>query len=184
MINFDIRLLKCNNKDKINSELYNSYYFLVYNICRKYLKDVEESKDLSHDIFIKLTKNIDKFDSEHIAQLTSWIKVFSKNSAIDYLRKKDTVTQNLKDYEFIDIVEIDVVSLFEDKYQNLSNLISKSIDKLSPRARTAIKMFYFEDKTHEEIAQELEINVGTSKSNLHKAKLRLADLLKNYKNEI
>lgn len=180
MIDFDIESL-VNINEKTKSKLYNEYYYLVYNICQKYLYNSEESKDLSHEVFIKVFKNLNKLNLVSSAQLTSWIKVIAKHSAIDYIRLKQLKTV---DDKVIDIKGDEIDLSFLDKGYNFSDFINDKINLLSPRYKSIVKMFYFEDKTHEEIAQELEINVGTSKSNLHKAKLRLADLLKNYKNEI
>jgi RNA polymerase sigma factor (sigma-70 family) len=185
MIDFDIKNLE-NINQKTQTKLYNEYYFLVYNICNKYLRDSEESKDLSQEVFIKVFNNIKKIKPINCAQLTNWIKVLTKNLSIDYLRDKNRLIEKLSNYgnDFIDKDELDVVSLFENTTDNLSKLISKSISELSPRSRIAVRLRFFENKTHEEISKELQIHIGTSKSNLYKAKLRLADLLKNYKNEI
>ena len=66
--------------------LYDRYSNKVYNKCYSFVKNSDEAKDLTQDIFLKVYKNADKFDPT--AKFTTWLWTFAKNTTIDHIRKK------------------------------------------------------------------------------------------------
>jgi RNA polymerase sigma-70 factor (ECF subfamily) len=64
----------------------------------------------------------------------------------------------------------------------IANDIKSAISKLSPKYKKVFELYHIQNYSHDEIADELGINVGTSKSNLFKAKLKLSEMLKHYNN--
>ena len=173
------------NDSKDNKVLQNLLYLkfnkFIFNICFKLLKNKMESEDLSHDIFIKLIDDINKFKGNNILGLTAWIKVFTKNKVIDYLRVKKRIITNdeISGNEFIDELDLS----FLDGESTLVNDLKNAISKLSPKYKKVFELYYISDYTHDEIAEELNLNVGTSKSNLFKAKKNLASTLSKYNNK-
>ena len=177
-------LISNNSKDNytLQNLLYLKFNKFIFNICFKVLKNKMESEDLSHDIFIKLIDNINKFNGNNIWGLTSWIKVFTKNKVIDYIRVKKRIIHN---YELDDNILTDELDLsFLDGESTLVNDLKNAISKLSPKYKKVFELYYISDYTHDEIAKELNLNVGTSKSNLFKAKKNLASTLSKYNNKL
>jgi RNA polymerase sigma factor (sigma-70 family) len=175
-------LIGCkNNELKYQTMFYSKYYFIIYNSCKKCVKVSSEAEDITHDVFIKLMGKLDKFNGKSPGQFVNWLKMVSKNSAVDILRAKKTfinIDDVAIDFEF-DTIDLDVIDYVEDEVEtNIKNAISK----LPPKTKKVFELYYLDNYSHQEIANELNINEGTSKSNLFKAKMKLAKMLKQYNN--
>ena len=173
----------CKNNDKLyQSTLYIKYYYTVLNVCKKYTKNLHEAEDLTQNIFLKLMNKIDTFKGKSPAQFTSWLKMLSKNSVIDSIRKRQNI-YDISEHELnglnVDFIDIDAIDNFEEI---MSNDINIAISKLSPKYKKVFQLFYIQNYSHNEIADELGINVSTSKTNLLRAKLKLSKLLQHYNN--
>ena len=173
----------CKNNDKLyQSTLYIKYYYTVLNVCKKYISNLHEAEDLTQDIFLKLMNKLDTFKGKSPAQFSAWVKMVSKNSVIDSIRKRRDTTDisedklnNLNSY----FINTDVIDNFEEI---MSNDINVAISNLSPKQKKVFQLYYIENYSHNEIADKLGINVSTSKTNLLKAKLKLSKLLQHYNN--
>ena len=172
-----------NNNDNCKSKLYKKYYYTILNICKKYTNNRHEAEDLTQDIFLKIVRKLAKFNGSTPAQFTNWVKTLSKNSILDSLKSKrmkfsDVETNELNDLN-LDFVDIDSI---DNTNQIIANDIKLAISKLTPRYKKIFELYYINNYSHDEIADELGINVGTSKSNLFKAKIKLSEMLKHYNN--
>ena len=169
-----------NNELKYQSKFYSKYYYIVYNTCKKYIKTPSDIEDMTHDIFIKLIDKINSFNGESPGQFVNWLKTITKNCVIDTIRKNKTYI-NFNDDILIDINTVDLgpTDILDEE---MVIEIKKLIAKLSPKYRNVFELYYINYYTHQEIADELNINIGTSKSNLFKGKKRIAEMLKGYNN--
>ena len=164
-------------------KFYIKFNKLVFNTCLKYVKNTQEAEDITQNIFIKLFDNIHKFSGEDEKQLYSWVKMVSRNMTIDTIRKNKIKSvgisdDNIKDFSD-DIYFDDII----DGELELQKDIKDAINKLSPKYKKVFELYYLDNYTHEEISKELNLNVGTSKSNLFKAKKKMALMLKKYNNK-
>jgi RNA polymerase sigma-70 factor (ECF subfamily) len=177
-------LIGCkNNESKYQAKFYSSYYFIVYNSCKKYVKVSCDAEDITQEVFIKLIAKLNTFNGNSPGQFVNWLKMVSKNSAIDILRAKKTfisIDDISLDIEF-DTIDLNIIDGPDTK---MESDIKDSISKLSPQFKRVFELYYLDNYTHQEIADELNINIGTSKSNLFKAKMKLAQLLKQYNNNL
>jgi RNA polymerase sigma-70 factor (ECF subfamily) len=175
-------LIGCKNNDlKHQAKLYSSYYFIVYNTCKKYVKVSCDAEDITQEVFIKLMKKLDTFNGKSPGQFVNWLKMVSKNSTVDVLRRKKIFT-NIDDISLdmeFDSIDLNII---DDTDSKVKTDIKNSISKLSPQFKRVFELYYLDNYSHQEIANELNINVGTSKSNLFKAKIKLAEMLKQYNN--
>jgi RNA polymerase sigma factor (sigma-70 family) len=171
-----------NNDNKIQELFYKKFYLLVKtaigkNIClnRESTFDVN---DLIQLTFIKIFKQIKTYSKTTL--LNNWIYTIAKNTAIDYYRSN--LNHNSK-YTFIDVVDYEnIIDNTYDYDYDLKQKINKEkiikcLNDLSPRYREIVELYVFDNLTHDEIAKVLNINVGTSKSNYHKAKNNIKILL-------
>ena len=78
-----------NKDDKAFSELYKKYYHLVYLVCMKYLKDNAQAQDMTTDIFIKVMKEVFRFE---IKNFKSWLMQVSRNACLMYLRDRKSIS--------------------------------------------------------------------------------------------
>ncbi len=161
----------CVKKDrKSQKELYKLYYGYALRICLRYSKNKDEAVEVVNDGFMKVFINIARYQSEQ--SFNSWLSTIMINTAIDQYRKR------IKQLEMEELNEQHQV---EDRENILSNInyedLIKLVQKLSSAYRTVFNLFAIDGYTHEEISQLLQISVGSSKSNLFKARENLKKML-------
>jgi RNA polymerase sigma factor (sigma-70 family) len=151
----------------------------------RYIYHYDKAVDAVNDGFVKIFRNIGKFqynDVENLEMmLMGWMRTIMVNTAIDFLRKNNFVP------EIGDISES--VWMQEDKSQSaeqalLYKELIREIKKLPPAYRAVFNMYVIDGFNHQEIATQLGIAVGTSKSNLSKARVYLQKILKNNELEV
>ncbi len=139
-------------------------------ICLRYGISHFDASDVLNNGFLKVFTNIDKYDFEK--PLKAWIGRIITNTAIDHYRS------NLKFTQQEDISEHEGIAADTGIYEQLGykDLLAL-INELSPAYRTVFNLFAIDGFSHEEIAELLKISIGTSKSNLFKARQKLQEKL-------
>lgn len=143
----------------------------------RYLRDKDSAQEVLQEGFIKVFDNIQNFDKK--GSFEGWMRRIVANCAIDAIRKskKDFVlSENEKD--FVTLPEEDLLHEDWEITTVKAELAMEAINKLSPAYKAVFNLYVFENYTHKEIAEILEISEGTSKSNLAKAKMNLQNYLK------
>jgi len=141
--------------------------------------DSDLAKDYCQSAFIKAYEKFDKFDD--VRNVQGWLARLIRNHIIDQMRGNKM--KHTSDSELLSTPEEEPndPNLFMNEYSEEE--IKKAIDMLTPNYKKVLKMYYFEGLSHQEIADELGISEGTSKSNLHKAKANFKKNLKKIKGE-
>jgi RNA polymerase sigma factor (sigma-70 family) len=171
-----------NNKKCEQTKFYIKFNKLIYNTCLAYVGNSQEAEDITQDIFIKIFNILHKFNGDSEKQLYSWVKTVSKNMTIDTIRVNKNKSLDI-DYENLpDLVEDANFDEFNNFDDDLLVDIKSAINKLSPKYKKVFELYYLDNYTHEEISKELNLNIGTSKSNLFKAKKKMSKLLEKYNN--
>lgn len=151
-------------------ELYKLYYSYGMSICLRYSKNREEAQEILNDGFIKVFNNLEKYDIK--LSFKAWLRRILINVAIDYYRKHH------KHQHTLEIVHNHHLDESPDALHNLSvEEIMKMVQKLSPAYRMVFNLYVVEGYKHQEIAEQLNITVGASKSNLAKARMKLRAML-------
>ena len=151
-------------------QLYKDLYSYGMSICIRYADRREEAYEMLNDGFYKVFTKIDKYDLEF--PFRPWFKVVMVNAAIDYQRrKKNFYTDKLEEVQtaLVDDFDIEERLVYED--------LLDIVQQLPPAYRTVFNLYVMEGYKHHEIAEKLNISVGASKSNLHKAKQKLKALM-------
>lgn len=147
-------------------------------ICDRYTRRKEDAIEIFNDAFLKIFKEIHRYKPAYEDEMNSfkgWIRKIIIYTAIDYNRKyhKHSFTADLEsNMVYMPVEEEDALDMIS--YDEIIN----AIRELSPAYRTVINMFIIDGLSHEEISNELNIAVGTSKSNLSKARHQLQKILK------
>ena len=161
--------------EMVQQKLFKHLYSAMMRICYRYANRPDDAKDLLQDGFIKVFNKIGSFNNK--GSLEGWIRRIMVNNAIDYHRKnknKFAMSETLLEASQIpDEQEQD--SIFEDL---TSKDLLDCVQQLSPVYRAVFNLYVLDDYSHAEIAEELGISEGTSKSNLSKAKKNLQQLIK------
>lgn len=157
-------------------KLYVNYYSVVYGVCKRYSSTNAEAEDFMQESFVKVYNNIGKCSAENEAHLGAWIKRLSINHCIDQVRKKKMEFQEEYDFSRI-LVEDDDETMLEYTSEQVIN----AIQQLPPRYNSVFNLYVIDGYSHKEISNILNVNEGTSKSNLFKAKKSLQKILENAK---
>lgn len=160
-------------------QVYEAFYGKMMAICLRYTKNHDQAKDILQDGFIKVFRNLAEFN--RAGSFEGWIRRIMVNTAIDYFRRSKhsylLLGEDRSMEEFEEVPEETTPE--EDSWADLKPAdVINAMQKLTPAYRTVFNLYVFEEMTHKEIAEVLDINIGTSKSNLAKAKANLKQLLK------
>ena len=159
-------------------EVFNSMYRRLLGVCMRYADDDDEAKDILQNGFIKVFKSVENYKGD--GSLEGWVKRIVINTAIDNYRRKK-VKLVVVDSELTDRLGSNMEEEVEDDsiYQQIPiKAVLDAVQDLSPAYRTVFNLYVLEGYNHNEIAEMLTISVGTSKSNLSKARLNLRKMLK------
>jgi|TARA_R110000803_G_C11935429_1_gene315908 RNA polymerase sigma-70 factor (ECF subfamily) len=151
---------------------------MLYGVCMKYTNDINQAQDYCQNGFMKIYNNLDKYTST--GSLESWVKRVINNSIIDETRKqKIKYTDEEPEWGIMDKWSYDPDTQTDDVgWRGVSGTDIMSISKnLSPQYKAVFDLYYLEGYKHHEIANMLGISVGTSKSNLSKAKANIKKYL-------
>lgn len=161
----------CKRGDRKSQEhLYTLYYRYALGICIRYTRTQEEALEVVNDGFCKIMSNADKYIPG--LSFKGWVRKIMINASIDNFRR------NEKHYHNVDISFVRVEQLTPDILSNLSEeVIIKALQDLPPSYQIVFNLHAIEGYQHEEIAQKLNISVGTSKSNLNVARTKLKKAL-------
>lgn len=150
--------------------LYEHYYGSMMAVCLRYANDREEARDVLHEGFMKVFKNINRFKEG--TNLGAWIRRIMINTSIDHYRK------NAKKPNFVEINHAIHEADVHDVVSEMSaEEILKLVQKLSPAYRTVFNLYVIEGYSHREVGEALGISEGTSKSNLAKARAKLQKMI-------
>ena len=160
---------------KAFEEIYNRHHRRVYSLCLRMLQNTAEAEDLTQEVFIQLYRKIGSFRGD--SAFTTWLHRLTVNQVLMHFRRRgvrmeqttedgDVPQQTVKGTEnHLQMPVVDRIAL------------DKAVSQLPPGYRSVFVLHDVEGHEHEEIARLLGCSVGTSKSQLHKARLKLRRLL-------
>ena len=178
---------RCKKNDKKAQEIiFNEYSPVLFSICIRYLKDRIRAEDVMQDAFITIFTKINQYNGK--GSFEGWIKRITVNTALMQLRqdKKEFVSDRLEN-----IQETSGRS-DNERYLNIKNKrsvienakfsqteIFDIVSELPIGFRTVFYLYVVEGYKHKEISKELGISIGTSKSQLLRARKKLENILYN-----
>jgi RNA polymerase sigma-70 factor (ECF subfamily) len=170
-----IRLAVENNRHA-QQQIYAKFSPKMLSVCRQYIKDLQQAEDIMITAFMKVFSSLKKF--EHKGSFEGWIRRIMINECISFIRVQKQV-KFIEDETFFEERHNDIESKFSvDDIQFL-------IDSLPDGYKMVFNLYAIEGYKHQEIAEMLSINEGTSKSQLSHARKMLQNQiikLKNYEN--
>ena len=169
---------KCSSGDaRAQAKLYEFYAPIMFGVCLRYASNITEAEDNLQDGFIKVFKYIGEF--RHEGSFEGWIRRIMVHESIGKYRKKMIM------YPVEDVEIYEKPNYSDDILGNISaQELIKLIQELTPRYRMVFNLYVLEGMNHNEISKEMNISVGTSKSNLARAREVLQGKVKELYNEI
>ena len=157
-------------------QLYARHSRRVYSLCLRMTANTAEAEDLAQEVFIQLFRKIGSFRGE--SQFTTWLHRLTVNQVLMHFRRKGVrLEQTTEDGE----APVQVVRGTEDpsRMPVVDRIaLERAVEGLPPGYRAVFILHDVEGHEHEEIARMLGCSVGTSKSQLHKARMKLRTLLR------
>jgi RNA polymerase sigma factor (sigma-70 family) len=175
--NLDDIIRGCAKGDRIcQHALYKMFYGKLMAICHRYTRNDDQAKDILQEGFIKVFNHIK--DYERKGSFEGWLKRIITNTAIDYYRKRSSDFLLMNEENDIEAAKYIEDEGEEEIFNGMTpNEVLAAVKKLSPAYQMVFNLYVVEDYSHKEIAEMLGISIGTSKSNLAKAKQNLRNLL-------
>jgi len=156
-------------------ELYNRHHRRVYSLCLRMLQNTAEAEDLTQEVFIQLYRKIGSFRGD--SAFTTWLHRLTVNQVLMHFRKR-TVKFEKTTEEGETPTQIVLGTENQAKMPIVDKIaIDKAIAQLPDGYRNVFVLHDIEGYEHEEVARILGCSVGTSKSQLHKARLKMRKLL-------
>ncbi len=157
---------KCQkNNREAQSKLFHLYKDVLFALSLKYCKNYDEAEDNLQDAFITIFKKIHQYNFK--GSFEGWIKRITINKAIDKYKKTPFLDVKLDENKITDTtIDPEMVKF------SLNELLAL-IQELPDRYRLVFSLYELDNYSHKEIAEMLNISEGTSKSNLHRAKVIL-----------
>lgn len=161
--------------------LYSLHKRRVYSLCLRMLGNVAEAEDLTQEAFLQLYRKIGTFRGD--SAFSTWLHRLAVNVVLMHLRKKglpqvsleETLEPSQDDGPRKDIGERDLV--LSGSIDRVA--LERAVENLPPGYRLVFVLHDVEGYEHNEIADMLSCSIGNSKSQLHKARMKLRDLLRS-----
>jgi RNA polymerase sigma-70 factor (ECF subfamily) len=151
-------------------QLYELYVNAMYNVCMRLVGSKEDAEDILQDSFVKAFKNLDSFRYE--STFGSWLKKIVVNMSINFLKLKKIPITTIENHEYY-LTNEDIQNIEEQDIKK----IKKGIDLLPNGFKQLITLYLIEGYDHAEIGEILEITTSTSKSQYHRAKKKLIEII-------
>ena len=164
---------------KAFEEIYQRHNRRVCSLCLRMTRNVPEAEDLAQEAFIQLFRKIGSFRGD--SAFSTWLHRLTVNQVLMHFRKRSVKLERTTE-EGETPVETVRGTENPNKMPVLDRIgLDRAIQKLPPGYREVFMLHDVEGHEHEEIARMLGVAVGTSKSQLHKARMKLRKLLKEQK---
>lgn len=174
----DLELVELVKKSDENAlaELFKRYAPLVMGLCLKYLKDSQVAEDLMMEIFEKLTEKLLKHE---VRNFKSWLFSLSRNECLMVLRKSKLDTTSLENSLIYQEDTSDKAYTGKIETELKLEALDKAMDVLGEDQHKAIRLFYFDFKSYDEIAKLMETPINKVKSLIQNGKRNLKIKLEN-----
>jgi RNA polymerase sigma-70 factor (ECF subfamily) len=182
----EIVLLAREGRESAYRELVRRYERPIFSLLYRMVRDRELAEDLAQETFVKALNAIESYRPEY--KFSSWIFKIANNAAIDHLRRRELDTLSLEGSPHAETPEaVEATALqIGDRQENaldiveakeLGGQIEQAIGRLRPEYRSCILLRHVEGHSYEEIAQMLDLPLGTVKTYIHRARNELRQAL-------
>ena len=149
------------------------HYALIYTVVRGIVSDPNDTEDVVQEVFIKIFKALPGFRGE--ARLSTWIYRIARNEALNARAKRAHSPVPIEDCENVAVEEGDPESAHRTRAA--AEHLSRLMERLDEKPRQALELRYMAEKSYDEIAEIMDIPLGTVKTHIYRAKLALKRMM-------
>ena len=164
------------HRDRKSFDLfYERYAQIIFNLCVRILKDEAEAQDVLQEIFLQIWREAERFDASR-ASVKTWLFTIARSRSLDRYRSRRTVTSRLEDPGEDQLEQIPG----KEDLQSASvaqQYVLAALNRLTAEQRLVLELSYYEGLTQEEVAERLKEPLGTIKSRIRAALMKLRSAL-------
>lgn len=152
-------------------ELWARHAGMLFGVAMKYLKEKESAQDACGELFLEITEKVLRHE---VSQVRPWLYVLMKNHCLQRIRKSSG-----REMESIDEIKIERVHVENPDFEHLNSKeddearLTAALDQLNAEQSTCLRLFYFQEKSYKEIAEECGMDIGKVKSYIQNGKRNL-----------
>ena len=189
-VDFKLVQLAVKGDQKSYAELMSRYKDSIYFMLLKMVNNRDDADDLTIEAFGKAFKNLHQYTPDFA--FSTWLFKIATNNCIDFIRRKRKFTFSIDKSMENDSgqeMQFEIKSPMLDPEENMikkqkAMLMRDVVEKLKPRYKRLVELRYFQERSYEEIADELKLPLGTVKAQLFRAREFLYQILKNQEEQI
>lgn len=172
LINNDSQPAFNGNDVKSFTALYHQHVNMMYNYGVKLTTDTELLKDCIQDVFIKIYHK--RSEIENIQNLKSYLLISLKNKLCDESRKRIHLSDvAIEELSVVAAENVEKDFIAAESTFHIKAMVCRLMDKLSPRQRNAIELYYIQEKKYEEICEIMNMNYQSVRNLIHRGILKL-----------
>lgn len=168
-----VGLLKKRNPESF-TYLYDHYHLALYGVIFRIVNDDDLAQDVLQETFVRIWKNLDSYDPSK-GRLFTWLVNIARNSAIDKYRSKEFRQQGKNQNIDDSVNSVNLLTHVKNKVDHIG--LKETVSQLKPEYIQVIDLLYFKGYTHEEVAKEFNIPLGTVKTRIRAAIIQLREKL-------
>jgi RNA polymerase sigma factor (sigma-70 family) len=189
-IDYKLVQLAVKGDQKAYAELMSRYKDSIYFMLLKMVNNRDDADDLTIEAFGKAFKNLHQYTPDFA--FSTWLFKIATNNCIDFIRRKRKFTFSIDKNMENDSgqeMQFEIKSPLLDPEEKMIKkqkalLMRDVVEKLKPRYKRLVELRYFQERSYEEIADELQLPLGTVKAQLFRAREFLYQILKNQEEQI
>ncbi len=168
--------VECRDMD-VFGELYRRYSHLVFGTCLKYLKNKEESRDTTMEVFELILHKLPQ--QSEIRSFNHWIYSVTKNECLSKLRKSGRLRITSAEEQEVDHIRHGFMEnegftrLYDEGNPDMDGLLHRAMEQLNDEQRACIRAFYLEKRSYKEVSDTLDMPLGKVKSHIQNGKRNL-----------
>jgi RNA polymerase sigma-70 factor, ECF subfamily len=165
-----LELLAAGQQVQAFERLLTRYQVKVFRLCCGMLRDVALAEDTAQEAFVRIWKALPRYNGT--ASLSTWIYAISRNRCLtEIARQRERLVRSSPESDN----ELDNVAAENSQAESVAEAqaLRRLVAALPERQQQVLTLFYFEDQSHEQVAEELQMPIGTVKTLLHRAKQQL-----------
>jgi RNA polymerase sigma-70 factor (ECF subfamily) len=189
-VDYKLVQLAVKGDQKSYAELMARYKDSIYFMLLKMVNNRDDADDLTIEAFGKAFKNLHQYTPDFA--FSTWLFKIATNNCIDFIRRKRKFTFSIDKSMESDSgheMQFEIKSPMLDPEEKMIKkqkaiLMRDVVEKLKPRYKRLVELRYFQERSYEEIAEELKLPLGTVKAQLFRAREFLYQILKNQEEQI
>jgi len=158
------------------AEMYDRHGRLVYSLALRIVRDRGDAEDVTQDVFVQAWRQASRFDTTR-GNVAAWLLTMARSRAIDLIRRRRIRPQPGADDMVMETKDASPAPDVQFEWVQRAEVIQEAMGALPLLQRLAIELAFFEGLTQAEIAEQLEVPLGTVKTRIRQGLLKLRDRL-------